>query len=163
MAFYRTESLANLARQMGFVPVETRPAQIAAAERLLLEIDRAKSYPLAFLVYRITGYQPKSDVEVRQLSGIDVQHDLGLLIEQASETLKLVAADASEPVLMISDVTDRFDVTSKTIQRWRRRGLPARRFIFPDGKRRVGFLLSLVEGLHRSRRRIGSDPSGRRP
>jgi RNA polymerase sigma factor (sigma-70 family) len=36
-------------------------------------------------------------------------------------------------------------VTSKTIQRWRRRGLPARRFVFPDGKRRVGFLLSSVE------------------
>ena len=48
-------------------------------------------------------------------------------------------------MLTIDDVTERFNVTSKTIQRWRRKGLPARRFVFPDGKRRVGFLLSSVE------------------
>jgi len=41
-------------------------------------------------------------------------------------------------VLLIDDVCARFDVTSKTIQRWRRRGLPARRFVFGDGKRRSG-------------------------
>ncbi|HMB96639.1 MAG TPA: sigma-70 family RNA polymerase sigma factor, partial [Tepidisphaeraceae bacterium] len=79
------------------------------------------------------------------LTGVALQHDLGLLIEQLSESLDVISADLSEPVLSIDDVTDRFSVTSKTIQRWRRRGLPARRFIFSDGKRRVGFLLSSVE------------------
>jgi RNA polymerase sigma factor (sigma-70 family) len=48
-------------------------------------------------------------------------------------------------VLSIEDVTEKFNATSKTIQRWRRRGLPARRFVYPDGKKRVGFLLSSVE------------------
>src|SRR5439155_645274 len=54
-------------------------------------------------------------------------------------------AKISEPVLCIEDVCERFNVTSKTIQRWRRKGLAARRFVYGDGKRRVGFLLRSVE------------------
>jgi RNA polymerase sigma factor (sigma-70 family) len=36
-------------------------------------------------------------------------------------------------------------VSTKTIQRWRRYGLPARRLVFPDGKRRVAILESSVQ------------------
>src|SRR5205814_1111661 len=81
-----------------------------------------------------------------------LQHDLGLLIERVSETLDVATTTLAEPVLDIDDVTERFTVTSKTIQRWRRKGLPARRFVFPDGKRRVGFLLSSVERFFASHR-----------
>src|SRR5262249_54970575 len=62
----------------------------------------------------------------------------------------------AEPVLSIDDVTEKFNVTSKTIQRWRRRGLPARRVVFPDDKLRVGFLLLSVEGfLSTQREQVG--------
>src|SRR5205814_4124045 len=84
-------------------------------------------------------------VSTDQLAGLALQHDLGLLIERVSDTLDIATASIPEPVLAIDDVTERFNVTSKTIQRWRRKGLPARRFVFGDGKRRVGFLLSSVE------------------
>src|SRR5207302_61739 len=91
-----------------------------------------------------TGYHPKH-VSTELLTGLALQHDLGLLIEWLSETLDIPVRSLAEPVLGIDDVTERFNVTSKTIQRWRRRGLPARRFIFPDGKMRVAFLLCSVE------------------
>ncbi len=149
MGKYRVDLIANLARQLAFTPVGPRAAQLMAAEYLLHDLDPAKAYPLDFVVYRVTGYRPKSaaggDGTADLLTGLALQHDLGLMIEQVSDTLDLIAADSAEPVLAIDDVTARFDVTSKTIQRWRRRGLPARRFTFPDGKRRVGFLLSSVE------------------
>jgi RNA polymerase primary sigma factor len=144
VAKYRIDSLGGLARQMEFTPQELRLTQLAAAEELLHTIDSVTAYPLDFLVYRITGYRPKS-VPEDLLAGAAVQHDLGLLIEQTSETLELHTAELAEPVLQIEDVSERFNVTSKTIQRWRRKGLPARRFTFPDGKRRLGFLLSSVE------------------
>jgi RNA polymerase primary sigma factor len=144
VAKYRIDSLGGLARQMEFTPQELRLTQLAAAEELLHTIDSATAYPLDFLIYRITGYRPKS-VPEDLLAGAAVQHDLGLLIEQTSETLELHTAELAEPVLQIEDVSARFNVTSKTIQRWRRKGLPARRFTFPDGKRRLGFLLSSVE------------------
>jgi RNA polymerase sigma factor (sigma-70 family) len=141
---YRTDIIAQLARQLSFTPQDTRLAQVNAAEELLHAIDPAKAYPIDFVIFRITGYHPKH-VAQDLLTGVALQHDLGLLIELVSDTLHVQAAAVSEPVLSIDDVTERFNVTSKTIQRWRRRGLPARRFLFPDGKRRVGFLVGSVE------------------
>ena len=144
MAKYRIDKLAELARQMQFTPQETRLAQVNAAEELLHTIQPNKAYPVEFVIFRITGYRPKGMSE-ELLAGQAVQHDLGLLIEKVSETLDVEAGKLSEPVLSIDEVTERFNVTSKTIQRWRRKGLPARRFVFPDGKRRVGFLIGSVE------------------
>lgn len=144
MAKFRIEQLADLARQMGFAPRDTRLVQVRAAEELLHELDPNKAYPLELLVHRITGYRPK-DYSEDLYAGQAVQHDLGLLIEVVSDSLDIRTDQTDEPVLTIEDVTARFNVTSKTIQRWRRRGLPARRFIFNDGKRRVGFLLGSVE------------------
>ncbi len=144
VAKFRIDSIAALARQLEFAPHDTRGLQIAAAEELLHTIDPAKAYPLEFVIFRITGYRPKT-AEADLLTGIGLQHDLGLLIELVSDTLDVLTASVAEPVLSIDDVTERFNVTSKTIQRWRRKGLPARRFIFGDGKRRVGFLVGSVE------------------
>lgn len=144
MGKYRLDSIASLARQMAFASAEVRLSQLSAAEALLLELDPLKAYPYDYVVFRVTGYRPK-DPGKDLLTGLALQHDLGLLVEQVSETLSTPTADFPEPVLQIEDLTARFNVTSKTIQRWRRRGLPARRFVFPDGRRRVGFVLSVVE------------------
>jgi RNA polymerase primary sigma factor len=144
VAKYRIDTLAELARQMQFTPHDARLVQVNAAEELLHSIDPSKAYPFEFLVFRITGYHPRT-LSDELLAGLAVQHDLGLLIEQISDTLDVRTGAIGEPVLGIEDVSERFNVTSKTIQRWRRKGLPARRFVFPDGKRRVGFLLGSVE------------------
>ena len=121
---------------------------------MLHTVEPGKAYPLDFVIFRITGYRPKA-VSVEQLAGAAVQHDLGLLIETISETLDVQTTSLAEPVLAIDDVTERFNVTSKTIQRWRRKGLPARRFIFPDGKRRVGFLHQQRRAVFRIAQRSG--------
>jgi RNA polymerase primary sigma factor len=144
MAKFRIDTLDKLARQLTFSPHDVRVAQIAAAEDLLHTLDPAKAYPLEFVIFRITGYHPRH-AEALLFPGEALQHDLGQLIETVSASLDLQACAIREPVLSIDDVTEKFNVTSKTIQRWRRKGLPARRFLFADGKRRVGFLLSSVE------------------
>src|SRR4029078_4464414 len=116
MARFRLDSIRGLARQLGFTPSEARGAQLAAAEELLHTIDPAKAYPIEFVIYRITGYRPKS-VEKDLLTGLAIRHTVWLLIEKASETLDTKTSDLSEPVLSIDDVCERFNVTSKTIQR----------------------------------------------
>jgi RNA polymerase primary sigma factor len=141
---FRIDTLADLARQMAFTPLEARAAQVDAAEQLLHSIEPGKAYPLNFVVFRITGYHPRA-LAADLLTGLALQHDLGLLIEQVSDTLNLRSEAQQQPVLSIEAVGERFNVASKTIQRWRRKGLAARRFTFPDGKRRVGFLLNSVE------------------
>src|SRR5687768_11570377 len=144
MAKFRIDTLDALARQLTFSPHDARVAQLAAAEDLLHALDPTKTYPLDFVTFRITGYHPRN-AEAVLFPGQALQHDLGQLIETVSESLDLVAQEHVEPVLAIDDVCEKFNVTSKTIQRWRRKGLPARKFTFPDGKKRVGFLLSSVE------------------
>ncbi|MGD0139950.1 MAG: sigma-70 family RNA polymerase sigma factor [Tepidisphaeraceae bacterium] len=144
MPKFRIDKVGDLCRQMSFTPQDARLTQLTAAEELLLDLDPAKAYPFNFIVFRITGYHPKK-LDQTLLIGMALQHDLGLLIEQVSETLNLSEVDSPQPVMTIDDVAQRFNVTSKTIQRWRRRGLGARRFVFKDGKRRVGFMLGTVE------------------
>jgi len=144
MPKFRIDKVGDLCRQMSFTPQDARLTQLTAAEELLLDLDPAKAYPFNFIVFRITGYHPKK-LDQTLLTGMALQHDLGLLIEQVSETLDLLESESPQPVMTIDDVAQRFNVTSKTIQRWRRRGLGARRFVFKDGKRRVGFMLGAVE------------------
>lgn len=146
MPGYRLDSIADLARQLAFAPHEVRARQLDAAEELLLEIEPNKAYPLELVVFRLTGYRPrKTSVATELLTGLALQHDLGELIETVSDTLDVEVSAVGEPVLTIEDVSERFNVASKTIQRWRRRGLPARRFVFAKNKRRVGFLVRSVE------------------
>jgi RNA polymerase primary sigma factor/RNA polymerase sigma factor len=63
----------------------------------------------------------------------------------ADAVVRLHAADiADEQVLSIEDLARRFNVSTKTISRWRDHGLVAQRFDI-EGRRRVGFLASAVE------------------
>src|SRR5208282_6350776 len=102
MAKFRLNLLGELARQMGFTPQEVRLSQLAAAEELLLEIDPAKAYPFDFIIFRITSYHPKR-VAQDLLTGLALQHDLGLLIEQVSQTLELHQDGQLQPVLSIDE------------------------------------------------------------
>src|SRR4051812_14498778 len=120
MALFRIDILDDLARQLTFSPHEAREAQIAAAEDLLHTLDPDKAYPLDFVIFRVTGYHPKH-AEQLLFPGAALQHDLGQLIETVSDSLDLHAAANAQPVLSIDDVTEKFNVTSKTIQRWRRK------------------------------------------
>jgi RNA polymerase primary sigma factor/RNA polymerase sigma factor len=63
----------------------------------------------------------------------------------AEPSIELPAAPgADEQVLSIEDLARRFNVSTKTISRWRDHGLVAQRFDI-EGRRRVGFLASAVE------------------
>jgi RNA polymerase primary sigma factor len=56
---------------------------------------------------------------------------------------------ACEEVLSIEDLSQRFNVSTKTISRWRDHGLVAQRYVV-GGRRRVGFLASTVESFVRN-------------
>jgi RNA polymerase primary sigma factor/RNA polymerase sigma factor len=56
----------------------------------------------------------------------------------------VVDATVDEPVLSIEDLAKRFNVSTKTISRWREHGLVAQRYTV-GGRKRVGFLASAVE------------------
>jgi RNA polymerase primary sigma factor/RNA polymerase sigma factor len=69
---------------------------------------------------------------------------LRLLIEDLSEAAGVHAESAGEPVLSLAELSRKLGVSTKTISRWRQRGLVSRRFNF-EGQTKVGFLQSSVD------------------
>jgi len=139
MAQWRDEKIAELARQLTYSPADKRRLQLSAAVDLATHLDPSSTYPWEFILFRITGFRPKEPIE-HAITGVSLRADLSQFIEFLSDTLSLQAAEAASPVLTLEEVVQRFGVSSKTIQRWRRQGLLAQRFIFAEGRKRLGFL-----------------------
>jgi len=130
-------------QQVRFTPRDKRIEQVAQAERLLSELDPARTYPYEYLCYRITNYRPEAYPDLR-VTGQEAVHDLRLFVEDVSESAGVAVESAGEPVMTVETLAKQFNVSTKTISRWRRQGLVSRRFVL-DGRKRVGFLRSSVE------------------
>jgi RNA polymerase primary sigma factor/RNA polymerase sigma factor len=130
-------------QQVRFAPRDKKLTQIDRAERLLGELSPERTYTYEYLCFRITDFRPEATPNVK-VSGEDARHDLRLFIEDVSDSANLRADDAGEPVHTVDDLSRLFNVSTKTISRWRDQGLISRRFLF-DGRKRVGFLQSTVE------------------
>jgi RNA polymerase primary sigma factor/RNA polymerase sigma factor len=129
-------------QQVRFAPREKKLEQIDLAERLLSEVDPGRTYTYEYLCFRITNYRPESSPDVK-MSGRELRHDLRLFVEDLSDAANVPAEGAGEQVLTVEELSRQFQVSTKTISRWRRQGLISRRFVF-DGRKRVGFLASSV-------------------
>jgi RNA polymerase sigma factor (sigma-70 family) len=145
----KSHNLAQLLMQLRFTPEAKRRAQLEAAERLFSLIDRDRQYPYDFVYFHITGFQPKGGLEQEILAGTDLRDDLQIFIAKLSGRMAVSVAEESEKISSIEDLAARFKVSTKTIARWRTRGLLARRFVFGDGAHRLGFLESTVEKFAR--------------
>lgn len=130
-------------QQVRFTPRDKRVEQASQAERLLRELDPTRIYPYEYICYRITNYRPESYPDLR-LSGEEACHDLRLFVEDVSDSAGVAAEAAGEPVMTVEELARQFNVSTKTISRWRRHGLISRRFVM-GGRKRVGFLQSSVE------------------
>ncbi|MCL5282748.1 MAG: sigma-70 family RNA polymerase sigma factor [Planctomycetes bacterium] len=140
----KSPNLAQLLMQLRFTPEVKRRAQLEAAERLYCLVDPEKQYPYDFVCFHITGFQPKGNPEPEVIAGRDLLDDLQVFISKLSGRLALPAAQAGEKVHTIEELAARFHVSTKTIDRWRKRGLLARKFLFDGAGHRLGFLDSAV-------------------
>ncbi len=146
MRRYINKSIERLSTDLRAGLVRLRKGYIDAAEELIRLIDINNEYPYAFVLYRLTGYRgPMSDFQGEPMSGKSLKSDLQTLMLDISDSFKLRTSDYDVPAYDTKSLSQRFKVSSKTIQRWRRRGLPARRLVFHDGRRRLGFLESSVQ------------------
>ena len=125
-----------------------------AAESFLQILDPVKEYPYEFVVFRLTEYRPPGGrLPGEMMEGKSLRSDLLQLMLDLCDSFELATGDYSETVYDINSLAEKFSVSTKTIQRWRRRGLPARRLIFPDGKRRTAFLEGSVNRFVKERPR----------
>ena len=149
---YKCESISALRdQQVRFAPREKKIQQVDNAEQLLREIQVDKTYNFEFVCFRITGFRMDPGPIV-MIDGSDLRNDLHAFIEDLSDSANLKAEEFGQPVFTVHELSKRFNVSTKTISRWRQQGLVSRKFIFDGGRKRVGFLHTSVDQFSKANR-----------
>jgi len=145
VAQYIHQALQELAdQQVRYAPPPRRLEQLKRAEQLLTELNPEREYPYQFICFRVTDFRAESYPGLL-LKGQDVIHDLGLWINALAKSLPAIPVeDVTEPVLSLEEISKKLNVTTKTINRWRKRGLIGIPVVC-NGRRQVGFIHSLVD------------------
>ena len=143
----KNPDIQQLLIQIRFTPQSKRKKELVACEELLASIKDEVEYPFDFVCFRITGHRPKEEVESRTIRGADLIADLQIFISQLSSQIAENVSDVKEKIYTVEELSSLLNVSTKTLQRWRKRGLAARKFIFEDGQKRFGFTESAVKSF----------------
>jgi RNA polymerase primary sigma factor len=131
-------------QQVRFAPPAKRREQVANAERLLAEVDPGRTYPYPFVCFRLTDYRPDAQADLL-IRGSDLKRDLALFVIRLERSIPPVPIEqAGGEMLTLDEVSRRFHVSTKTVGRWRLRGLVARR-VRVNGRSQLGFARAHVE------------------
>ena len=134
----KSHNLAQLLMQLRFTPEKKRRKQLDAAEKLVAIIDKNKEYPYEFVCYRITGFQPKGDIDSELIKGDELLEDMRIFISKLSGKLAGPISEQKENIFSIEELAKNLGVSTK-------QGLVARKYIFEDGIKRLGLLQSTVD------------------
>ena len=149
---YKSQSIRELRdQQVRYAPREKKIEQIDCAEKLLQDLQTDRNYNYEYVCFRITGFRAEQSPIIR-IKGADLIHDLYCFIEDMSESANIRAVETGQPVHTVEQLSKMFNVSSKTISRWRQQGLVSRKFIFDGGRKRVGFLHSSVDQFVKNNR-----------
>ena len=149
---YKCDSIRQLRdQQVRFAPREKKIEQVDNAERLLRELKSDRDYNFEFVCFKITGFRPEK-APIVKISANDLRQDLHSFIEDLSESANVSADEFNQPVHTVDDLSKMFNVSTKTISRWRQQGLVSRKFIFDGGRKRVGFLHTSVDQFIKNNR-----------
>jgi RNA polymerase primary sigma factor len=137
-------------QQVRFAPPARCLEQKERAEKLLSEVDVEKLYPYQFVCFRVTDFRSGIYPDLR-IPGSDLAHDLRLMAEALGAAAGLRAEvpvlrpeEVTEPYLTLDEISKELRVSTKTIRRWRDRGLVGRRILL-NGRLQLGFLQSVVD------------------
>ncbi len=136
--------IAQLASELGFASKPTLLRHLHRIDKLAPQIDPEGLYPQDWIVFRITGYRPETNTPAL-VPGDALRGDLSAIAEHISEYAHLTPADLAEPYETIDSLAERWSVSRKTIERYRRLGLIARRLDLGKGHRSIIFLQSTAQ------------------
>ncbi len=142
----QTDALAALAEELRFAPRHALLRDIGRAEALAGEIDPSLTYPLDWIVFRLTGYRPDNDQSVL-VDGNALIHDLSAMVERLCHACQLRIEECDAQPIWADVLASRWKVSRKTIDRWRRRGLVGRKVFDEQGTSRLGFMPQVVEAF----------------
>ncbi len=152
MRRYKNKPVEELARELSAGLLRLRKGYVDSAEDFLKIIKPDLEYPYELLVYRLTGYRPVRSKPIQPLTGRTLRGDLQQMMLDICDSFELPVGAYDEPVYDSRALARRLRVSTKTVQRWRHRGLVARRLVFPGSQKRIGFLESSVRQFAERRR-----------
>jgi RNA polymerase sigma factor (sigma-70 family) len=153
MGNYLLKPVEELAKQLSAGLTRLRKDYVDAAESLLSIVQPDLEYPYELVLYRLTGYRSARARPIQPLAGKALRHDLRALILEICDSFDLKTSDYGQAAYNLRSLAQRLRVSTKTVQRWCKSGLVARRLVFPDGKKRLAFLSGSVRSFARQRRR----------
>lgn len=126
-------------------------ADAQRAEDLARNLDPKTSYSFDYIAKMVTEIR-QFDAATETMVGRKWISDLGHFIEDVTDAANLRADAVGQPVHTVDELSKMYNVSTKTISRWRRQGLVSRKFIFDGKRKRVGFLRSSVDQFVRDNR-----------
>jgi RNA polymerase primary sigma factor len=149
---FKVLALEQLTDQVRFASPGVRQEQLERARALLGQIKLERRYPYQFVCFRITNYR-SGDHPNLLIAGVDLKHDLDLFRERVARSLQTAGLEMpAEPMLSLTEVSQRFNVSTKTISRWRKHGLIGQH-VLSNGRRQLAFSRSVVEQFVSGHRR----------
>jgi len=140
-------AVEHLAGQLRFAPPDALLRAVERVEELAAEIDESTEYPADWLAFRVTGYRSDRTVSaMNPMRGSALMADLSSLAERLSQGAKVsIDAARSSGMVGVEELSTRWKVSRKTIDRLRRRGLIARRAIDSRGRAALVFAPGVIE------------------
>ena len=136
--------LAQLQMQLRFTSPKKRREFLRATEELLEIIESDKQYPFDFVCFKITGYHPKG-LPGELIGGKDLADDLSIFLWKLSGQVEDPVSEQAEGIYTVDQLAQKLNVSTKTVSRWRRRGLIARKYTFADGGKRLAVSQSSLD------------------
>ncbi|MBN1513660.1 MAG: MerR family transcriptional regulator, partial [Phycisphaerae bacterium] len=146
MLKYSNHDLAELAHQLTLSPVRQRLRQLEGIEQLLGIIDRDQAYPYDLVCYHITGYRKRQGDQTRPaIRGDKLTADLVTMAEHLTRKTEVSVDELAGGLRTLEELAEHLHVSTKTIRRWRTRGLMGIRVRDKDGVARVVFRNGVVD------------------
>lgn len=144
---FRHEQIADLARQLRFAPKPALLRELERTESLAFELDTSVGFPLSYVVFRVTGYRAAVEPDT-VIPGMELIGELATLAEHLSASAG-IELDTMSGALSAEQLCDRWSVSRKSLERYRRRGLLSRRVIGSGGKPRIAYTPEAVAAFER--------------
>jgi len=146
MAKFYNSDIADLTHQLTLSPRRLRMEQIRGIEKLLELVEPDRAYPFEFVCYRITEYRKRGQASTGySIPGKALTSDLVAMADMLSRKANLEVGELDEAYKTHQQVADELEVSTKTIRRWRSRGLMSLRVVFEDGVNRLAFLQRTID------------------
>lgn len=147
----KVRAIDELAKQLRFAPADALARHVERIESLVGEVDPSAAYPADWVVFKVTSFRPGphgppfNGPAPTLIKGEDLLADLPALVERLSAGARMDWSSlAAEGAVDVHELCDRWNVSKKTLDRYRRRGLIARRAVGPTGKPKLVFMPKVV-------------------